>query len=192
MFNKINIHDLAFWLCLFFLIGIALATIFTAGLYLIISLVILASFYFLLIKKNNLVWLILFIIVGAVYYQFFSYFQLKNINIPFGKEGEFSGLVKEVRGGATQELKLSLIGEYKGDISARLSPYPEFKYGDIVKMSGKINELDGQYKNYYLGRGIFGQINFPKAELLEKNKGNFIKAKLFLFRENIKNICHSE
>ena len=188
MFNKINIHDLAFWLCLFFLIGIALATIFTAGLYLIISLVILASFYFLLIKKNNLVWLILFIIVGAVYYQFFSYFQLKNINIPFGKEGEFSGLVKEVRGGATQELKLSLIGEYKGDISARLSPYPEFKYGDIVKMSGKINELDGQYKNYYLGRGIFGQINFPKAELLEKNKGNFIKAKLFLFRENIKNI----
>ena len=115
MFNKINIHDLAFWLCLFFLIGIALATIFTAGLYLIMSLVVLASFYFLLIKKNNLAWLILFVIAGAVYYQLFSYFQLKNINIPFGREGEFSGLVKETRSGASQELKVSLTGEYKGE-----------------------------------------------------------------------------
>jgi len=188
MFNKINIHDLAFWLCLFFLIGIALATIFTAGLYLIMSLVVLASFYFLLIKKNNLAWLILFVIAGAVYYQLFSYFQLKNINIPFGREGEFSGLVKETRSGASQELKVSLTGEYKGDISVRLSPYPEFKYGDIVKVSGKINEPSGEYKNYYLSRGIFGQINFPKAELLEKNEGNFIKARLFSFKENIKNI----
>jgi len=188
MFNKINIHDLAFWLCLFFLIGIVLATLFTGGLYLIAPFVITVSFYFFLIKKNNLAWLILFIIVGAAYYHFFSYFQLKNINIPFGKEGELSGLVEEVRGGATQELKLSLTGEYRGDISVRLSPYPEFRYGDAVKITGKINKPDEQYKNYFLSRGIFGQTNFPKIELIEKDQGNFIKAKLFSFKENIKNI----
>ncbi|MEK7478522.1 MAG: ComEC/Rec2 family competence protein [Patescibacteria group bacterium] len=186
--NKLNLHDGAFWLCLFFLIGIVLATLFTGGLYLITISVFLLSFYMLLIKKYNLAWLVLFVIVGAVYYQSFSYFQFKNINIPFGKEGEFSGLVEGVRGGATQELKLSLIGEYRGDISVRLSPYPEYKYGDVVKISGKINKPDEQYGNYYLSRSIFGAINFPKIELLEKNKGNFIKAKLFLFKEKIKDV----
>ena len=188
MFNKINIHDLAFWFCLFFLIGVALATLFTDSFYLILLLVLLISFYSLLIKKYNLAWLILFVIVGAIYYQFFSYFQLKNINIPFGEQGEFSGLIERVRGGATQELQLSLVGEYRGDISVRLSPYPEFKYGDVVKVIGKINKPDEQYNNYYLSRSIFGVINFPKIELVEKNKGNYIKAQLFSFNEKIKNI----
>ncbi|MDO8443255.1 MAG: ComEC/Rec2 family competence protein [bacterium] len=191
MSNKINIHDLAFWLCLFFLIGITLTTLFTGSFYLIILAVCLVSFYFLLIKKKKLAWLVLFVIAGAVYYQLFSYFQFKNINIPFGKEGEFSGLVEGVRGGATQELKLSLDGDYRGDISVRLSPYPEFKYGDVVKISGKINKPDEQYNNYFLSRGIFGQTNFPKIELIEKNKGNFIKAKLFLFKEKIMNVFKS-
>ncbi len=188
MFNKINIHDVAFWLCLFFLIGIASAILFTGGLYLITLLVILASFYFLFIKKYNLAWLILFVIVGAVYYQLFSYFQLKNINIPFGEQREFSGLVEGSRGGATQELKLSLIGEYEGDISVRLRSYPEFKYGDVVKVIGKIDKPEEQYNKYFLSRGIFGQINFPEIELVEKNKGNYIKAKLFSINEKIKNI----
>ena len=188
MFNKLDLHDGVFWLCLFFLIGIALAILFAGSFYLVISGVLLFSLYFLLIKKNNLAWLVLFIIAGAVYYQIFSYFQLKNINIPFGKEAEFSGLVEEVRGGAVQELKLSLTGEYKGDISVRLSPYPEFKYGDAVKITGKINRPEGQYSDYFLSRGIFGQINFPKIELSARDKGNFIKAKLFAFKENIKDI----
>lgn len=188
MFNKINLHDLAFWLCLFFLIGTALSTLFTGSFYLITLLVFLISFYLLLIKKNNLAWLILFIIAGAVYYQFFSYIQFKNITIPFGEEKEFSGLVEEVRSGAVQELKLSLIGEYKGAISVKLSPYPEFEYGDKVKISGKINKPGGQYSNYFLSRGIFGEINFPKIELVEKGGGNFIKAKLFSFKEKIKDI----
>jgi competence protein ComEC len=188
MLQRINIHDLAFWLCLFFLIGIALATLFDGGFYLISLVVLLTSFYLLLIKKNTPALTILFIIVGALYYQYFSYFQLKNINIPFGKEEEFSGLVEEAKAGTVQELKISLIGEYRGDISVRSSPYPEFKYGDVVKMIGKINKPDEQYANHFLSRGIFGQINFPKIELMEKNKGNFIKTRLFSFKESIKNI----
>jgi len=189
--QKINVHDLVFWLCLFFLTGIALATVLAGGFYLAILGVFIFSLYLLLVRKNNLAWLILFVIVGGAYYQFFSYFQLKDINIPFGEQGEFIGLVKEVGGGASQELKLSLMGKYRGGISVRLAPYPEFEYGDVIKISGKINEPDGQYKNYYLSRGIFGQTNFPKAELLEKNKGNFIKAKLFSFKENIKGVFRS-
>lgn len=188
MFNKINIHDIAFWLCFFFLIGIVLSTIFEGGFYFISLIVILCSFYLLLINKNNQAKLFLFIIVGAIYYQLFSYFQLKNINIPFDKEGEFIGLVEEVRVGTVQELKLSLADKNRGNISVKIGPYPEFNYGDLVKIKGKINKPAAEYNDYFLSRGIFGQTNFPEIKLLEKDRGNFIKAKLFLLKENIKDI----
>lgn len=188
MFNKINIHDTAFWFCLFFLIGVVLAAIFYKNYYLPVLIILLGFFYLLLSRKNILAFLILSAVLGIVYYWSYSYFQFKNINIPFGKEGEFSGLVEDIRGGAVQELKVSLMGEYKGNISVKLSPYPEFKYGDVVKINGKINKPSEEYKNYFLNRGIFGEIKFPNIELVEKNKGNFIKSELFLFKEKIKNI----
>ncbi|MHB9019410.1 MAG: ComEC/Rec2 family competence protein [Minisyncoccota bacterium] len=188
MFNKLNIHDVAFWLCLFFLIGIALSTILEGGFYFILFATILISFYLLLIKRNNLAWLFLFITVGAIYYQLFSYLQFKNINIPFGKEEEIIGLVISVKNGPSQELLLFLRGQYKGTISVKLSPYPGFSYGDVVRINGKINKFTDEYREYYLSRGIFGQIDFPKIELLESGKGNFIKTELFSFKEKIKNI----
>lgn len=191
MSNKINIHETAFLLCLFFLIGIGLSILFEGGVYFVSLIILLISLYALLIKKNNLAWLVLFVIVGGIYYQFYSYNQFKNLNIPFDKETEFSGLIEGVKNGSIQELKISLIGEYRGNISAKLSPYPEFKYGDLVKINGKINKPEEEYLDYFLSRNIFGQINFPKIELIEENRGSFTKAKLLLFREKIKDIFSS-
>lgn len=184
----INIHDAAFWFCLFFLIGIVLAVVFRENYYFPILIILLGFFYLLLIRKNIFAFLILSAILGVAYYQGYSYFQSNNINIPFGEERELEGVVKDIKGGAVQELKVSLIGEYKGNIKIKTNLYPEFGYGDLVKISGIVSRADEKYRNYFLSRGIFGEINFPNIKLIEKNRGNFIKAGLFSFKEKIKDI----
>lgn len=188
MTDRFNIHDLAFGFCLFFLLGIGLITLFPDGFYWIFILAVLLSLYFILIKKFNWIWFLAIMITGVLYYQIFSYIQLKSINMPLNQEGEYTGLIKEVKSSVNQELKISLIGEYSGDISIKTNLYPEFRYGDVIKISGKINQPKEEYRSYYLSRGIWGESNFPKLELLERNQGNFIKGKLLVLKERIKNV----
>lgn len=65
--------------------------------------------------------------------------------------------------------------------------YPEYQYGDKLKITGKLEAPkifeDFNYKDYLFKEGIYSVVNFPKIELIEKNQGNFIYAKIF----NLKN-----
>jgi competence protein ComEC len=184
-----NIHDKFFWSFLFFLLGVVLETIFTGSFYLVLSFVLLASLYFFLSRKIIFAFLVLVAVLGAVYTSVFSYLQLKNINIPFGKNENFSGIVKEAKtAGNYQELEISLTGQNSGLVSVRTNLYPEFEYGDLISLKGIINRPQDEFKEYFLSRGIFGEINFPGIKLLDKNKGNFLKAGLIVFRQKIVNI----
>jgi len=191
MFNKLNIHNAFFWSSLLFLVGVGLAVLFGAKNYFLILFLFLLSFYLFLIKKSVLAWLVLSIITGIFYFQIFSYFQLKAVNIPFNENIQFEGLVKEVKNDVTQQLKVSLLESYSGNINIKAPRYPEFNYGDRIIFIGTIQEYEDKYKKYYLSKGVFGESNFPKLELVCKNKGNFIKEKLFSFKEKIQNIFKS-
>ncbi|MFA6430492.1 MAG: ComEC/Rec2 family competence protein [Candidatus Paceibacterota bacterium] len=66
--------------------------------------------------------------------------------------------------------------------------YPEFKYGDLLEIKGKlekpenIEKEDGREFDYvsYLGKdGVNYKINSAKAVLISSGNGNFLKAKLF-------------
>jgi len=78
--------------------------------------------------------------------------------------------------------------------------YPEFEYGDRLKISGVFkkpenfeNELGKEfnYVEFLAKDGIYYQMFRPKIELLSKDDGNFIKEKIFgfkrVFLEKIKN-----
>ncbi|MFC1721205.1 ComEC/Rec2 family competence protein, partial [Patescibacteria group bacterium] len=76
-------------------------------------------------------------------------------------------------------------------ILVTVDQYPEWEYGDSVRIEGKLQvpknfETDsGRVFNYvdYLGKdGIRYQMFNPKIELLGKGDGNFIKEKLFAFK----------
>lgn len=76
--------------------------------------------------------------------------------------------------------------------------YPEFKYGDLIEIKGKIEKPeniegeDGRKFDYvsYLGKDdIEYKINFAKATFISDSNGNFIKSKLFDIKNSfIKNI----
>jgi len=68
--------------------------------------------------------------------------------------------------------------------------YPEYQYGDKLKITGKLKTPqvfeDFNYKDYLKKDGIYSVIDFPKIELIERNQGNFIYAKILVLKENLR------
>jgi competence protein ComEC len=72
--------------------------------------------------------------------------------------------------------------------------YPEFNYGDLVKVSGKLEKPENSISSSsersfdyvsYLGKDdIFYEINFAKAEIISSNNGNIIKSSLFKIKNS--------
>ena len=69
--------------------------------------------------------------------------------------------------------------------------YPEYLYGDLLKIEGKIQKPKNfqnekaetfDYVSYLAKDDIFYEIAFPKVELLSQGNGNFIKTKLYDFK----------
>ncbi|KKR53625.1 MAG: ComEC/Rec2-related protein [Parcubacteria group bacterium GW2011_GWA1_40_21] len=69
--------------------------------------------------------------------------------------------------------------------------YPEYRYGDILRIEGKLKKPqnfqneNGKTFDYvsYLGKDdVSYEISFPKIEIISRGNGNFIKAKLYDFK----------
>jgi len=67
--------------------------------------------------------------------------------------------------------------------------YPEYEYGDRLKIRGKLEEpqiFEGfNYQNYLAKEGIFGVMLQPEIELIEKSQGNFLKKFLISFKNKL-------
>lgn len=100
----------------------------------------------------------------------------------FGKNVVLSGAVVREPDAREKSLKLT-IGKIKlkavdkeipvsGKILLNAARYPEYKYGNLLKISGTLEEppvFDTfDYKDYLLKDGIFANISFPKIELLKE------------------------
>lgn len=188
-----RLHDLAFYIILFFLFGIFIAS-FKLNFSIVSLIAVLIAVLFLLIgyanNKSNLFWLSgfsLLIIPGAFYCFLWNAQQIKNINIVFDKKIEFQGIVVDYpQTGNAQKLVIELQKPLSGKVLANLPPYPAFKYGDLIKFNGIIKiPQPPEYEEYLTAKNIFGIIDFPKTDLIAKNQGSFFMANLFAFKEKI-------
>lgn len=74
-----------------------------------------------------------------------------------------------------------------GKILVTTRRYPEYKYGDKLKITGKIqepsNDIEGfNYQNYLRKDGIYYVMGFPKIELIGSGFGNPVKRFLLSFK----------
>lgn len=95
-----------------------------------------------------------------------------------GQRMEVMGVITEVdirRDKA--KYTVSVEGDYEGDILISLNKYPQYKYGDRVRLYGEIlapGSFDGFDYGAYLSRfGVYSVMYHPSVKVLESGQGNF-------------------
>ncbi len=77
-----------------------------------------------------------------------------------------------------------------GKILVTTRRYPEYRYGDKLKVVGKLKEppvFEGfNYKDYLLKDGIYTVMDFPEIELIDRNFGNPVMRCLFSLKNELK------
>ena len=79
-----------------------------------------------------------------------------------------------------QKLKIKVgklpAGEAGSTLLVTTNRYPEYKYLDVIKITGKLEAPavtdDFNYKNYLMKDGIYSVMSFPKVELVGKANGD--------------------
>jgi len=102
-----------------------------------------------------------------------------------------TGVVVEEPDIRENNLKLVLeIPELKSKILVTTARYPEYQYGDRLKITGLLERpssfSDFNYQGYLQKDSIYSLINYPEIELIEKNQGNFIFAKILKFKNKLR------
>lgn len=140
-------------------------------------------------KASNILVVICLIFIIVVFYISPYLLKKKTSHLDLG-EGSFIGRVVREPDIRSTNTKLTIETE-QGKMLVTIGNYPEYKYGDVLKVIGKPEVPmvfeDFNYKNYLAKDGIFSVMYYPEIKILEENKGNFIYQEIFKFKDKIKN-----
>ncbi len=195
-------HRIFTYFLISYLLGVFISSFYNFNFYQIWQIIILI-FIFLtgvtLFFKTGQTGKIFLICFGAFFLGIitFSYknTKLDELQLPFTETKEF--YVNIVNYPEKQGDKQSFFGQTTdfGDkkiIYFKTGRYPEYKYGDEIKVLGKIekpkNYSDFDWINYLKRFSAIASINNPKIEKISDNNGNLLILKLYRIKENIENI----
>jgi len=180
-----RLHDIAFYVALFFILGVGAASLeFNIWLFLILS--VISGFTLpILLSKSTIVSLLnkffvaVFVFIsflGFFYYHF--YFAFQSESIVFNKEIVFQGeVVREpTHGLKTEEVDVRLRSPYEGEARIYAQPTRNLHYGDLLEIKGEIMKSP---------TGRLNIVSFPEVSIVSRNNGNLIKTKLFQLKEKL-------
>lgn len=193
-----------------FVFAIFISSFVKIGITFSIFLIFISSVLFLFVRffvqndiKNKIILLIIFLLsfsIGIIRYEIKDSKQLDfNLESNIGEQVVLSGVIVDEPKKTDKQVLLtisfknifnsssSLVVFGKGLISTDL--YPEFKYGDEIKIYGVLKRPENftdsfDYISYLSKDNIFYKIDFAKVELLSVGNGNFIKTFLFKFKNS--------
>ena len=129
-------------------------------------------------------------ICGIFFYSFF----IDN----HGKEGfvNLVGIISKEPDVSQKSQRIVIKTEGRARILATTLRYPEYKYGDKLKIIGNLEapseNINGfNYKNYLAKDGIYSVMSFPEIEIIGRGFGNPMMEVLFSFKNKFKNIAES-
>lgn len=107
------------------------------------------------------------------------------------------GIITDEPGIREKSIKLTIETEslndenIKGKILVTTNRYPEYQYGDKLKIVGKLKtpseDINGfNYKNYLAKDGIYAAVDWPEIELIDQNQGSVFYKYLFSFKNKLK------
>lgn len=176
-------HEIVFSSALAFLFGIT-----AAGLnwHIIIVIVIIAAVGLIslfLLNKLQL-WkyvslFLVFIFLGAFYYNFYLNLQERSQNIKFNSQITFSGKISDEPILSEKYLSFTLIlaSPFSGKIRVLTNPTIWLNYGDIVRADGRILPADSR-----AGKPV---AFFPKIQIIANGQGFWLKEKLLALKNHL-------
>ena len=186
------------YFCLSFVVGIFLNSFFQISLPALLAILILGIFLisvFWKYKKFAVIgFCLLFLVVGIWRHQSVE-IQISKSKLQIYNDREETitliGVVVKEADIREKTIKLTIEPEeMKGKILLTTNRYPEYQYGDELKITGYLKTPqefeDFNYRDYLAKEGIYSVINFPKIELIGKNQGNFIYAKILNFKYKLR------
>lgn len=175
------LHDKAFWFSIFFLVGAFLADFiygWTSRFLSAFLISALAALALSVIGKKWLAILSLAIFAGAAYS--FFYHQPLSAPLPYGERITAEGVIEKAE---TRLESQNLIVRVEGDVEARflvrVSRYPSFRYGDLIRFQGIVEEGTGSFARFLRKERVSGIVAFPEVEFVSSGHGSKIKAVLF-------------
>jgi len=112
----------------------------------------------------------------------------KRIPKSIPEQGIFIGQIIKEPDQKSNHINLTIKTEI-GKVLVTTSSYPEYFYGDILKIDGKFQipaEFETfNYKNYLAKDKIYYVMYYPQIEILERDKGNKIFSAILKFKNNL-------
>ena len=184
------------YFCLSFITGIFLNSIIKIPQLLMLSFLILGILLISVFwKYRDFVifgFCILFLILGIWRHQIFlSKLENSEIKKHINENIVLIGVVDAEPDIREKVIKLKIrIEGIDNEILVTTRRYPEYQYGDKLKITGRLEEPqifeDFNYKNYLLKDGILAVINFPEITFWGKDFGNPIMKILFSLKQKLK------
>jgi len=187
-----------FYFCLSFIGGVFINSFFNVSFQVFFTFLILTFILILIsLKKKKITvfaFCFLFVAFGIWRYQI-TEFEIRNNDIlKYNESGEKINLIaKVVKEPDIRENNIKLTvkpeGE-KGKILIITRRYPEYQYGDKLKIRGEMLTPpvfeSFNYRDYLLKEGIYSVMYWPKIELLNRNEGNKFYSKLLFLKNKLR------
>jgi competence protein ComEC len=178
-----RLHDIAFYTAIFFISGVFVASLvletnYASAAIILCFVIVFGICYF---WKGTPMALVSFsVVLGGLYLMSFHALSVSQ-EAPLGEIITISGVVRRsepTAGGLRLDMEKTRIF---------LKRYPEFKYGDIIKATGKAEEPQEHYRLWFLKDGIAATMRYPEVELVSSGNGNPISAFLYGVKHKVRN-----
>lgn len=176
-----RLHDLAFFIAVFFLSGVLISSIsgsVALRLTLPFGAALLTVATALVLRQHVVAILSVAIFFGGLYHVGYEAMQTR-VDIVYGAPMTIEGMVRRVTASANRQTV------DVRNIRLTLARYPSYRYGNVLRAEGVAKAPDAAFRNRYLKDGVVGTIAYPTVTLMNENGGNFFMTSLIRFKERI-------
>lgn len=166
------------------------------------GILILLFLFILILSRRHLAWLALLIFIGGYLAGWgrlnfcLAHLQENNLEPWYNQEVLLEGIIQELPDIRSDKQYLTVaVKKINGEslsnqpsLRATLRRFPEWSYGQSIKLAGQIKEPpifdDFDYKGYLSRFGVSGVMYYPTPEVLEVTQRNFFLSFLYSLRLN--------
>lgn len=179
-----RLHDIAFFAAVFFLCGILLASISgSAALRLSVAggAAALALTIALALHRPVIAMLATAIFFGGLYHVGYEAVQTSE-KITYGVPVTIEGAVRRVNMSPTRQTV------DVGHVRVTFARYPEYRYGQLLRVEGVVQAPDDIFRNRYLRDGITGTMQFPIVSVTGDGGGSAVIKTLMRLKDRIEEV----